>query len=253
MITVSIVSHSHGTMVERLVRQLLLFPEVTSIVVTLNVPEEWGLDLDERITVVRNAVPKGFGANHNFIFHNYVFTEYFCVLNPDISLNDNPFPALLSCLCSMCAQIVAPAILAPNGQIEDSARYFPTIRGLAKKLLRISDGRYKFSLSTSPFFVDWVAGMFVLFPSSTFKQLNGFDEAYFLYYEDVDICFRARSLKLRVALCAEAVAVHDARRSSRRNIRHFCWHISSMFRFLISARVNRLSALLEWLIRKLLN
>lgn len=245
MITVSIVSHSHGTMVERLVRQLLLYPEVTSIVVTLNIPEELVLSLDERITVVRNAVPKGFGANHNFIFHNYVFTEFFCVLNPDISLSDNPFPALLGCLRSMDAQIVAPAILAPNGQIEDSARYFPTIRGLVKKLLRISDGRYKFFLGAPPLFVDWVAGMFMLFPSHVFKQLNGFNEAYYLYYEDVDICARARASKIPVTLCAEALAVHDARRNSRKNFRHFCWHIRSMLRFLISARIRRICELLK--------
>lgn len=55
-------------MVGRLVGELLAFPEVSQIILTLNVPESVALPDDARVTVIGNAQPKGFGANHNAAF-----------------------------------------------------------------------------------------------------------------------------------------------------------------------------------------
>jgi GT2 family glycosyltransferase len=63
-------------------------------------------------------------------------------------------------------------------------------------------------------------------------QLHGFDENYFLYYEDVDICRRARLMGLKIVCCPEVAVVHNAQRASRKNIHHMRWHIASMFRYL---------------------
>ncbi len=65
MIAVSIVSHAHGAMVVRLVSSLLEYPEVAQIIVTRNIPEMPELPADERITLIDNSAPKGFGVNHN--------------------------------------------------------------------------------------------------------------------------------------------------------------------------------------------
>lgn len=230
MITFSIVSHGHGAMVEHLVAQLLECPEVARIIVTRNIPESTRFLLGDRVEVIDNPSQKGFAVNHNIAF-SHCQGDYFCVLNPDICLSSNPFPRLLQVLESERCGVVAPAVLGFAGEIEDSIRHFPTPSDLLAKLLGLADGRYKFSLGDRPFAVDWVGGMFMLFRSDLFSLLGGFDEGYFLYYEDVDVCARIWKMGSRVIACPEVTVIHDAQRASRRNGQHMRWHMRSMVRY----------------------
>ena len=68
MISVSLVSHGHGAMVWRLVDQLRVCPQVSQIIVTLNIPEAVPEGLDEKVLLVQNQHTKGFGENHNAAF-----------------------------------------------------------------------------------------------------------------------------------------------------------------------------------------
>ena len=79
---------------------------------------------------------------------------------------------------------------------------------------------------------DWVAGMFMLFPADAYRLVNGFDERYFMYLEDVDICRRLNKNGLRVLYSDAVEIVHDGQFASRKNLRHFFWHVSSLLRFL---------------------
>jgi N-acetylglucosaminyl-diphospho-decaprenol L-rhamnosyltransferase len=230
-ITVSIVSHSHGQMVVNLVDQLLNFPQVAKVIVTCNVPENLDLPNDERLQRINNLWPKGFAANHNTAF-DYCCSTYYCVVNPDISLHSNPFPLLIECLVDNVA-LSAPLVFNPLGMIEDSARKFPTFLGLFFKLIGISDGRYSYDISTPSIFPDWVAGMFMLFRALDYDAVGRFDDKYFLYYEDVDICVRLRNSGRSILLCPQAIVVHAAQRSSHRNIVHFIWHLRSMLRYFL--------------------
>ena len=78
---------------------------------------------------------------------------------------------------------------------------------------------------------DWVAGMFMLFRKDFFKNINGFDQGYFLYYEDIDLCIRARKQKFEVVFVNSTFVYHDARRSSHKNLRFLIIHITSVVRF----------------------
>lgn len=235
VIAVSIVSHGHGNMVQNLVAQLLTCPEVAKVIVTYNIPEVAVPFSDGKVEVISNTVPKGFGANHNAAF-NHSPEEFWCVLNPDITLVGNPFLALLETLKVDSVGLVAPLIINPAGGVEDSVRRFQTVRYLVKKLFGRDDSRYMVASGDSVFYPDWVAGMFMLFKAAEFARLEGFDESYFLYYEDVDICWRLWHAGGKVAICPSVSAVHDARRASRKNMRHTRWHIASMLRFLWKSR-----------------
>ena len=230
-ITVSVVSHNHGEMVIALINRLLMFREVSLIVVTINTPETFKISDDQRIVFINNQTPKGFGANHNAAF-SYCTSDYFCVLNPDIELPQNPFPFLINFMKSYPAEITAPLVLSPNGLVEDSVRIFPTLSRLFFKALGVSRNDYQISIGMKTFEPDWFAGMFMLFGSNTYIKLNGFDESYFLYYEDVDICWRAHQLGLKIVYCPEVSVVHHAQRASRHNFRHMRWHLGSMLRYL---------------------
>jgi N-acetylglucosaminyl-diphospho-decaprenol L-rhamnosyltransferase len=231
LIAVSIVSHGHGDMVGRLVGQLLAFPEVAQIILTLNVPESVALPDDARVTVIGNAEPKGFGANHNAAFGVCTQT-FFCPLNPDIEFDRNPFPVLSAALGDDRVALVAPLVRSPDGKIEDSMRRFPTPGSLLLKALGGSDGRYPVRQDQADFAPEWVAGMFMLFRSRDFHDLGGFDEHFFLYYEDVDICARVWQKGMKVLACPRGCVIHDAQRESRRSPRHLRWHLTSMARFL---------------------
>lgn len=231
-ICVSVISHGHGAMVSRLVGQLLKCPEVTLIVLTKNIPENFVLPGDSRIILISNLSPKGFAANHNAAFKHCTCTEkFFCPLNPDIELSGNPFTPLLETLCSERAAVVAPVVVAKDGQVEDSVRHFPTLRLLFGKALGKSDGRYCIVLGQPAFCPEWVAGMFMLFRSDDFAILGGFDEGFFLYYEDVDICARAWNARMKIVASPSVSVIHDARRASRKDFGYMRWHMASMARF----------------------
>lgn len=231
LIAVSIISHGHGTMVDRLVFQLRSCPQVTRIILTRNIQEESAMVADGLVEIIDNTVPKGFGANHNAAFVR-CREPFYCVLNPDIELKGDPFPALLQCLDDSTVTLAAPLIVAPDGKAEDSVRHFPTLGSLLRKAFGGPDGRYAVEPGQPAFSPDWVAGMFMLFRASGYARLGGFDEGYFLYYEDVDICDRAGQAGMKVVVCPSVMAIHDARRESRRNLRHQRWHLLSMMRYL---------------------
>lgn len=230
MIAVSIVSHGHGAMVQELVVQLLALPDVSQVIVTLNIPEAMTLPNGGRVRVLENQFPKGFAANHNAAF-SVCLQPFFCPLNPDIELQGNPFSVLMQSLAGTDAGMVAPRVDSPDGQQEDSWRHFPTLRSLAAKLLGRDDGRYVLPQDREPFSPEWVAGMFMLFRSDVFRVLGGFDEGFFLYYEDVDICVRLWKAGYRIVAAPAVAIIHDARRDSHRKWRHLRWHLSSMFRY----------------------
>jgi GT2 family glycosyltransferase len=232
MIAVSIVSHGHGSMVAALVARVLEFAEVTRVLVTFNVPEILALPDDPRVQVLRNSNPKGFAANQNAAFE-HVGEAFYCPLNPDVVLEANPFPELLRVLQATGCALAVPAVVNPAGAIEDSVRHFPTPFALFIKAIGGDDGRYRFAIGDPPFEVEWAAGMFMLFRSSVYRQLGGFDPSFFLYYEDVDICLRTWRAGERVVVCPTVTVIHDARRDSRKSARHFRWHIGSLIRFLL--------------------
>lgn len=217
-------------MVCHLVSQLLECSEISKIIVTFNVPEKLSLPENARVDTIRNNSPLGFAANQNQAFRQ-TNGDFFCVLNPDITLSENPFRQLVNVMEKSGGDISAPCVISPQNRIEDSVRRFPTVIGLLAKALRLSTGQIHFDTASKPFSPDWVAGMFMLFRRESYARLGGFDEKFFLYYEDVDICVRAWNLGMKIMVCPSVSVIHDARRESHRNLRYLRWHLASMARY----------------------
>jgi GT2 family glycosyltransferase len=143
----------------------------------------------------------------------------------------DPFPALVSALQSANGGVAGPRVCDPEGRMEDSARRFPTVATLLRKFLAGTAGP-DYPVDGGLQEVDWVAGMFMLFRSDAYREAGGFDERFFLYYEDVDICRRLRLRGHRCLFQPEASVIHDARRASRRDLRLMRIHASSAARYL---------------------
>lgn len=244
----SIVSHGQWSLVKKLLADLAKLPSQSnfSVVLTLNTPESIDLlesDYPFPIEVLKNQQPKGFGENHNQAFYQSRDKgpfDYFVVLNPDIRISDDPFQILLS--ESNLAQleprnsigVMAPRIVNSEGQREDSAREIPTPGRILAKIFGERKS-WPIPKDNSPFFPDWVAGMFMVFSRQAFEDLGGFNTSYFLYYEDVEICSRLWLNSYRVIVVPEASVCHDAQRESHRKTKYLIWHITSMLRFFTSS------------------
>ena len=233
-ITVSVVSHGQGLLVAALLEDIACCQNVLAVVLTQNIPEDdipCPASLQPRLRVIRNAHPRGFATNHNQAF-KLCEAPMFAVLNPDIRLREDPFPQLTEALEMSSCGVIAPAVRNPSGDLEDSARDFPTPLRLLCKLMGLGDGRVS-TKGATPQDVDWTAGMFLLFPANVYSELEGFDEDFFLYYEDVDICTRLWRSGRRVVLHPGVTVIHAAQRTSRRKLRYLKWHLSSMFRYFV--------------------
>jgi N-acetylglucosaminyl-diphospho-decaprenol L-rhamnosyltransferase len=228
VVTISIISHNQNDMVNCLLSDLESFPEVGEIILTHNKPEQEIIipsKLQSIVKIIHNTSEKGFGANHNSAF-KYCSTPYFCILNPDIRIDNNPFSELLSALENDITFVVAPLVLNSQGGVEDSFRMFPTPWRLLKRKLNKSNLNQN-TINTN---YQWLAGMFLLFNADKYKQLKGLDEEFYMYCEDVDICMRINKSGGLVKLISSATVVHNAQRMSRKNIQHILWHIQSMIR-----------------------
>lgn len=234
-LTLSIVSHQQIDLIKELLNDL----ESNSIrnirvILTLNMFETLPFQTSSYsfpIQIIYNKIPKGFGANHNQAFEN-CNTPYFCVLNPDIRLQDNPFLQLIDELNKQSSALIAPKVSNPEGAVEDSVRKFPTPLSILKKIVQKNRSA---DYPTNHVIVnpDWVGGMFMLFRSEAFKQIGGFDQRYFLYYEDVDICRTLHQTGNSIIYTPNTSVIHAARRTSHKKLRYLILHLTSMLRFFI--------------------
>ena len=235
-VSFSIVSHRQGHLIENLLTDLhRLWPTLGAceIILTLNLPEDESFIhrfCDLPLQIIRNPIAKGFGENHNSAFDRST-GDIFAVLNPDLRFSTLDLGPMREVLSAPEVGLWAPLVVASNGKIEDSARRFPTVARLARRtLLRKRTADY--APGAWPIRVDWVAGMFVALPRRAYAQVHGFDRRYFMYMEDADICRRLQEQGLDVMYDARVRVVHDARRASRRSLRHMSWHLVSALRFL---------------------
>jgi GT2 family glycosyltransferase len=150
------------------------------------------------------------------------------IINPDCRLSPGAFGALSRELdTSDRVALVGPRILNPDGSVQGSARGDPDmLTGLFGRttLLRRALPRLAVSrrnvvtdgvVDDASIEVDWVSGACMLARRSALLQVGGFDERYFLYWEDADLCRRLRGQGYRIRYVPGATAVHRVGHSSR--------------------------------------
>jgi len=232
-VTLSVVSHRHNAMVGHLLEDIERHCGGATVILTENVADSVPVPTEKlSIPVVRivNESPKGFGANHNAAFAR-CHTPLFCVVNPDVRFRADPLAELSRTLEDRRIGVVGPLVRNSGGAPEDSARAFPTLGSLFLRAFHEPRGP-AYAADRGPVAVDWIAGMFMLFRREAFEAVHGFDEAYFLYYEDVDICRRLHARGFEVVFNPRAEIIHDAQRASRGNARLAFHHLSSVIRYL---------------------
>ncbi len=236
-ICISVVSHGQDDLVRELLESLAAHCccEQLTVIVTRNIPDTTQPHFEQYafpVTLLNNTTPRGFGANHNQAFL-HCREDFFCVVNPDIVFVSDPFPHLTAAVAGSEIGVAAPLLVDSDGGLQDSWRDFPSpVRILQRLVFRESNGE-DLQLPETSLAPDWVAGMFMLFPTSIYSRINGFDESYYMYCEDADICRRLALQGSGTLVVSTVQAIHDARRASHTTVRHLSWHISSLLRFFI--------------------
>ena len=135
-------------------------------------------------------------------------------VNPDARLRPGALAALVDALLARPdAAIAGGGLESEDGRWQPGAARFAP---LAHLVLDTTLGRLAARRRRAPYAVDWVYGTFMAVRRAAFTRLGGFDAAYFLYGEDMDLCDRARALGLCTLHVPSAIAVHGANLSARR-------------------------------------
>lgn len=233
LVDISIVSHGQSHLVNDLLLDLHpMSSEIGNIFLVKNIPE---VDPPAAIgfnnlTIIENEDVKGFGANQNHVAA-ISSADILIIINPDIRLEIMSIGQICLAFGQNDIDVLAPVVRAPSGSLEDSVRAFPSAIGLFKKLLGLGDGGIQEIPNQGVNFIEWAAGMFLAIRLDRFKKLNGFDENFFLYYEDVDLCARVWSSGGKVACLSSQLVLHDAQRTSHRNLKYMVWHLKSLARY----------------------
>ena len=231
-VSVIIVSHNHRAVIEKCLGSLHALPDRTPFEVTLidNTCADGTADWTERhyprVAVRRNAFRQGFAANVNAGVRQSTRAPYVLLLNPDVIC----LPGLLDELVAFLdthsrAAIAAPQLYDPDGSRQANVRRFPTPAALALRALRM-DGLWKshavrrYLMEGEHFVsseVDWVTGAVLMARRKAIDAVGSLDESYFLYWEDLDWCYRMRRSGWSVHRVPEARAIHmHAREGVRR-------------------------------------
>lgn len=193
------------------------------------------------IKVFVNEKPLGFGENNN-LGVSFSNGEYIAIINPDIVLLKDSLDELYNYLFEKEQDcIVVPQLLNPDYSIQYSVRGFMTIYIFLVRFLSrgkdetnnktIRNYLYKDIDYNKVQSVDWAIGAALFMKKKLFDRLNGFDEDYFLYFEDVDLCYRSWKLGCPVIYYPKSKMIHNHLRASAKISKKTVMHFKSMFTF----------------------
>ena len=182
-----------------------------------------------RVRLLANAVNVGFsrGVNQGVAASA---GRVLLIMNPDCRLVAGAFAYMRRELeRSPGVAIVGPRILDPDGSVQGSARgdpdMFTGFFGRTTRLRRflpdlsvsrrnvVTDAAVRHADAVT---VDWVSGACMVVRREAFDEVRGFDERYFLYWEDADLCRRLRARGYKIRYVPTATAVHRVGQSSRK-------------------------------------
>lgn len=183
---------------------------------------------------------KGFGFGHNY---NAKLTDspYLVVCNPDILIDSQSLVGLYNYIEENSATaLVAPKVLYPDGTTQYLMRQkldvfdymlrfipFQFVKKVFHKRLAFFETRELTELTT-PQKIPFVSGCFMFYRKKDFDAIQGFDERFFMYFEDNDICQRTRKSGKDITYVPQASVIHFYGRDSHKSRKVFMIFIRSM-------------------------
>ena len=180
----------------------------------------------------------GFGKAHNLVL-NKINSDFHLILNPDVDFLSDVIPNLIKEIKSNSeVSFITPKVVYPNKDKQFVCRKHPTFFDLINRKLKIfktkiTENEYQDNDLENPFYPEFIHGCFMLFKTEDFKQLKGFDERYFLYMEDADICRKIDVLGKKKLFYPKIEITHQHQKGSSKSIKLFFYHLSSAFKYFL--------------------
>jgi GT2 family glycosyltransferase len=201
------------------------------------------ISADFPISIIRQP-NRGYGAGLNRGLRQILDQDAIVMLcNPDIEiLHRNQLVAALNYLThNRNIGCLIPKVVTRRGGTEPSARRFYTLSSLlyvrnpwiAKRTAELVKNHYYMEKDgTDPYEIDWGSGSTMFVRSSLFPYPISFDERFFLYFEDVDLCVQMWRNGFSVVHYPSFEVCHSGARLSKKSIYYFAVHLTSLVKFI---------------------
>ena len=198
---------------------------------------------DKRIVYIFNGRNLGFGAGHNIAMKASLReANYHVVLNPDVYFDGGVLERVFSfARARPDIGVIMPKVLNPDGSVQHLCRRLPApsdlfIRRFLPRILKLLAeerlARYEFRDQdyNSVVSVPVLSGCFMMINCTALSQVGLFDERYFMYMEDVDLCRRIHR-RFKTVYFPEMAIYHRYAKGSYRSVRLMIHHIVSALRY----------------------
>ena len=174
----------------------------------------------------------GFGAGHNFASSKFSQGGYRVFLNPDICLPDQCLNIIKNCFKKNSGvSLLSPILLNLDGSYQQFVRDYPGLPSMLKRIFFNKNSQPDYTLKDK-MFVDtkYMHGAFFVIDKGISTHQSMFDERYFLYLEDIDLCISMADYG-RVGVCLDAKVFHRHGKASRKLSRITWIHFISFVKF----------------------
>ena len=195
-----------------------------------------------QISLLNPGTNRGYGAGHNLAVAE-VESQFHLILNPDVELAPDALKLALGTLRNQHdVALLAPQGFSPTGEPEFLAKAYPSVwvlglRSLAPRGLKTRSGgalaRYEMrdtSSETTLRPITLASGCCMWVRRNVFDEVGGFDESYFLYFEDYDLSLKL-ARKGTVIEHRDIRVVHHGGGASRKGFQHIRWFVGGGARF----------------------
>lgn len=191
-----------------------------------------------QVILLQNSKNLGLAAAGNLLLDR-LDAPFHLVMNPDVRIRSDVLYQMARYLeRHPDVGLLSPRVLYPDGQPQRLPKREPRLRYLLANRLPFLPGGKRLAARyamedkdlTHPVEVGMASGCFLFLRSSLFLRLGGFDEGYFLYFEDADLTRRMKKLA-KAVYYPRAVVYHHWARESARNPKLLAIHLRSMLRF----------------------
>lgn len=241
---ISVVSHLHHDIIINLdsIKLLSSFPNI-ELVCRDNLAVEKLKHYCDKYGVhyLANNKQQGFSANNNA---NYLYCkfelgmqedDYFIMVNPDVFISTENVQRLIDSLACQHIDLASANLFLDREEmvVDDNIRTYPKFVNFIETYLfnkRSTMVDRKAGLPEGGEY--WASCSFMIVKAAIYNSLNGLDERYYMYCEDIDFCLRAKKAGIPLNYLEEVKAVHFRRCASKRFLsKYFFWHVHSVFKY----------------------
>jgi GT2 family glycosyltransferase len=230
MFSIIIVNYNTKELIKNCINSILINCENNDfeIIVVDNDSRDGSIEMlqeefSDKIKLIANASNEGFGVANNQ-GAKIVKGEFLFFLNSDTIMKNN----ILSELEKIFIENKGIGTVAPKLLLEDESEQ-PFAFGFYPKILNVIFEKFKRAPKylNKPFEVEWVSGAALIIRREIFKKLGGFDENFFMYFEDIDLCKRVKELGFKVIVCPELSLTHLCGKSISRFVKRKSYYYKS--------------------------